>query len=625
MTALAKSKLKQTRNNVNPSDVPNQFEDSEQLFALVRHTENDAWLTLGLMHHLEVLPLTKQLTNLSGNLWARSLGSARAERIEYLLLHEFTRRGYVVPDKERLAKRKAGGPRRAKAAYGGGLVLEPKKGLYDKAVLLLDFNSLYPSIIQEYNICFSTVERQKTGGLNGDEQALAKAEEDRLRREFDDVGGVLLFDLTSCRPHRHNLIALCCTEFENAAEAEAARRKAEIPSLPDSGLSFGVLPTVIQQLVNRRSEVKRLMKAESDKEKRITLNTRQLALKILANSMYGCLGFSNSRFYARPIAALVTHTGREILQDTVNFTQSLGYEVIYGDTDSIMVNTGSSDWDNVQRIGNQIKTEVNKKYKLLEIEIDGVYQMMLLLKKKKYAALMASKGKDGKIHIKKEMKGLDMVRRDWCPLSKEAGEKVLDFILSGEPSDQVVDSIHSYLEDLSAQIRAGKIPLAKYVITKGLNKAVHDYPNGDSQPHLQVAKQMLKQGKSVNPGDHIPYVICTDPAGTSTETSGKSVAKRAKHPLDIAEDASQGVGADRVDLEWYISMQLLPPIGRLCEPIQSTSLADIARSLGLNASKYEARYTALTGEQDRMNFDSIFGNRGDDDEAFKVCPALHNA
>lgn len=75
------------------------------------------------------------------------------------------------------------------------------------------------------------------------------------------------------------------SEFENAAEAEEARRKAEIPALPDSGQPFGVLPTVIQQLVRRRGVVKRLMNAETDAEKRTTLNTRQLALKILANSM----------------------------------------------------------------------------------------------------------------------------------------------------------------------------------------------------------------------------------------------------------------------------------------------------------------------------------------------------
>ena len=63
------------------------------------------------------------------------------------------------------------------------------------------------------------------------------------------------------------------------------------------------------------------------------LNLRQLALKLTANSMYGCLGFSASRFYAQPIAALVTAMGRETLQRTVDLAQtSIGLEVIYGNS-----------------------------------------------------------------------------------------------------------------------------------------------------------------------------------------------------------------------------------------------------------------------------------------------------
>ncbi|RLU18009.1 hypothetical protein DMN91_010250 [Ooceraea biroi] len=107
---------------------------------------------------LNVLPLALQITCLAGNILSRTLLGGRAERNEYLLLHAFHLKDYITPDKKLERKlRDDDGSRRKAAAYAGGLVLDPKKGFYDKLVLLMDFNSLYPSIIQEYNLCFTTV------------------------------------------------------------------------------------------------------------------------------------------------------------------------------------------------------------------------------------------------------------------------------------------------------------------------------------------------------------------------------------------------------------------------------------------------------------------------------------
>jgi DNA polymerase alpha subunit A len=99
----------------------------------------------------------------------------RSERNEFLLLHAFSEKNFIVPDKQYGKKpvqqvdefdmddtvsgqqQKKGAAGKRKPAYTGGLVLEPRIGFYDKLILLMDFNSLYPSIIQEYNICFTTV------------------------------------------------------------------------------------------------------------------------------------------------------------------------------------------------------------------------------------------------------------------------------------------------------------------------------------------------------------------------------------------------------------------------------------------------------------------------------------
>ena len=103
------------------------------------------------------------------------MNGGRAERNEYILLHEFHRLKYICPDKT--WGKKSAVAMKAEAEdgdgattthkskrdkYKGGLVFEPKRGLWDKYILVMDFNSLYPSIIQEYNIDFTTVEPVET-------------------------------------------------------------------------------------------------------------------------------------------------------------------------------------------------------------------------------------------------------------------------------------------------------------------------------------------------------------------------------------------------------------------------------------------------------------------------------
>lgn len=563
LTALSRNLLGELRVEVNSADIKSRFLSSQKLLEMIQHTESDAWLAMRLASYLAVLPLTRQLAELSGSLWSKALLNQRAQRIEYLLLHEFHNNKFILPDKMSAKEKAAAAPDGSASKkggkgpqYAGGLVLEPKKGLYDRYILLLDFNSLYPSIIQEYNICFTTVERPEEEGV------MAK--------------------------------------------------------LPDSSGEKAPLPRVIGALVERRRRVKDMIKGERDSVKKEQLNIRQQALKLLANSMYGCLGFSNSRFYAKSLAELITSQGREILQSTVELVQgNIGRTVIYGDTDSIMVDTSTDQLADVIALGHIIKKEVNKRYRLLEIEMDGVFKRMLLLKKKKYAAIKIERGADGKEIEVVEAKGLDMVRRDWCPLAKQASQFCLDQILSGKPKEEVVGAIHEHLANLGNSVREGTVPLNKYVVTKQLTKRPEDYPDAKNQPHVQVALRRRAAGKrdGVMPGETIPYIMCSETAEDGT-TLEQSLAERARSPEEISSSA----GKLKVDTDYYISQQVFPVICRLVAPIEGTDAAHIAESLGMDASKFKATGLHATLNPTEALENALSGL--DDDDRFKDCAPL---
>uniref|UniRef100_I3KAC7 DNA polymerase n=1 Tax=Oreochromis niloticus TaxID=8128 RepID=I3KAC7_ORENI len=540
LTELTAQVLKTERITVPQEDIKNLYSDSPHLLYLLELTWTDAKLILQIMCELNVLPLALQITNIAGNVMSRTLMGGRSERNEFLLLHAFHEKDYIVPDKPSFKKAQletaegeddvdAGkGKRKKKAAYAGGLVLDPKVGFYDKFVLLLDFNSLYPSIIQEFNICFTTVQRE--------------AQNSQKKKEVED-------------------------------EPE------EIPEIPDPNLEMGILPKEIRKLVERRKQVKGLMKQQDiNPDLYLQYDIRQKALKLTANSMYGCLGFSYSRFYAKPLAALVTHKGREILMHTKDMVQKMNLEVIYGDTDSIMINTNSKCLDEVFKLGNKVKAEVNKLYKLLEIDIDGVFKSLLLLKKKKYAALVVEPNGEGRFSVKQELKGLDIVRRDWCDLAKECGNYVIGQILSDQSRDVIVENIQKHLVELGEKVASGDIPLNQYEIHKALTKDPQDYPDKKSLPHVHVALWINSQGgRRVKAGDTISYLICKD--GSNLPASQRAYALEQ---LQKQENLT-------LDTQYYLAQQIHPVVSRICDPIEGIDGVLVASWLGLDPSQFRAQ------------------------------------
>ena len=462
-----------------------------------------------IVKRLNIIPLTKELTNIAGNLWIRSLQNQRAERNEMFLIHEFYSKGYIYPDKTELKfENKAD---KKKNQYSGGKVLEPISGLYDKIVILLDFNSLYPSIIREHNICFTTVQRSKSEDM----------------KDNNDPGTIT------------------------------------------DGLPEGILPGIIGRLVEQRRQVKYVMKSEQNPSKLKQLDIKQTALKLTANSMYGCLGFKSSRFYARAIASLITQIGRNILERTVKLAKdSLNLEVIYGDTDSIMIHTGLDDVDSAIKKGQELKSLVNKQFKKLEIELDGVFKTMLLVKKKKYAALRIENGA-----LKREIKGLDMVRRDWCDLSRNLSGKVLDIILSGNGKEDSAEKIKAEVESFYKNLDSKG--LSEFIITKQLTKTIDKYKDAQTLPHVQVAIRLEKQYNKSLLKHFIPYVIC--------EGESNSVAARAYHPDEI-KSANNTLGIDK---KWYITQQVIPPLSRLIAPINLIKIEEIVDLLGEDPLKYK--------------------------------------
>ncbi|KAG0235930.1 DNA-directed DNA polymerase delta [Actinomortierella wolfii] len=391
--------------------------------------------------------------------------------------------------------------------YEGATVIEPRRGYYDVPIATLDFASLYPSIMMAHNLCYTTL-------LTRD--IIQKC---NLVKDVDYI----------ITPN-------------NDAFVTAQKRK-------------GLLPIILEDLLSARKRAKADLKKETDPFKRAVLDGRQLALKISANSVYGFTGATVGKLPCLQISSSVTAYGRVMIERTkqeveARYTVENGYshtaEVIYGDTDSVMVKFGVKTLEEAMELGKDAAEYVTTKFiKPIKLEFEKVYFPYLLINKKRYAGLYWTNPNK---YDKMDTKGIETVRRDNCRLV----QSVIDTCLRKILIDRDVIGAQEYTKQIIADLLQNKIDMAQLVITKALSKT--DYAN--KQAHVELAERMRARDAGSAPalGDRVAYVIIKGSKGTAAYD-------KSEDPLYVLENNIP------IDTKYYLDNQLSKPLLRIFEPI----------------------------------------------------------
>lgn len=504
---VSKQMLNETKHDVAYKDMERLWngtkKDTERL---IEYARNDSHLNLSLIIKKGLLDKFIEICKISGSLLQDSFGG-QTSRIETMILHEFKKRDFVMPSKPykgQMIKRN-----KEKELLKGATVLEPVKGLHtDGCILVLDFKSLYPSIMRTFNISPDTV----------------------------------LVDDTKVEKHKSPTGA----------------------SFVNETVRSGVFPDLLNQLMTARRNAKKEMKKAKGDLRRV-LNARQLALKDISNSFYGYTGYARARLFMLDVANAITGYGRENIEKTKKFVNDkFGLEIVYGDTDSIFVKTRDTNLDNAKRLGEEISKYVTEELPgVLELEFEKVYRTFLILTKKRYVGWCFRYEDGWRDEI--EMRGIETVRRDWCPLVSELLLDVINIIMKEGDVQKAMKIVKDCIENL----KSGKIDIEKLTVIKGITKAPESYDG--VLPHIELAKKLTIRNPQEPPrmGDRIGFVIIKGNQMLSKRAEDPSYAK--EHALDI-------------DADYYIHNQILPPIERIFSSINITKqeLMGLGRQVSLD-------------------------------------------
>ncbi len=430
---------------------------------------------------MEFLPLYEELARLTASTLYNVVRMSTSQIVEWKLILEAFRAGKVVPRKPKEEEVQ----RRLMHSYEGAFVKEPVPGLHER-IAVLDFRSLYPTIIISHNVDPDTV------------------------------------NAPYCRP-------------EEAYVSPAGHYFCKEPK--------GLLPRMLEDVLRERFALKDQMKRmdKKDPQYRVVF-AKQQALKIVANSAYGYLGFARARWYSRECAEAITAWARKYIKDVMKMAEEFGFRVIYGDTDSVFVVIPEG-WG-LEKVFEFLDMVNSKLPKPMTLEFDGYYVRGIFLTKR--GGRRAAKKKYALIDEKGNLKitGMEYVRRDWAEIAKEVQKRVLELVLGeGKPEEAV-----KYVKKVIDEIRSGKVPKEKLIIYTQIRRDLDRYEARG--PHVAAAMKAMRRGVKIEPGTIIGYIITK---------RGKSISDKA----ELAAFVEEG----DYDPEYYINNQVLPAVMPILEEL----------------------------------------------------------
>ena len=437
------------------------------------YCRQDCKLVLDLMEKLEVLPSVWEMAKITCTAPEDILFRGQQLKVYTQLVMKANECGFLVEDRV-----EAGEQDEDDEGYQGATVVEPTPGYYLDPIFCLDFASLYPSLMRTKNLSPECFVRDT----------------DRPAPEVNEI----------------------------------KVRDGVVHRFVKGSVHEGMLPRILEQLLGERRRVKRLMEVEPDPRVRALLNSKQLALKISANSVYGACGATRGRLSCRECAEATTAAGREAIDFTCKYVSDKpGFQIIYGDTDSAFMRIPRECHDDAVaelfRMGEKLAAEVTEAIAALmpgernyiKLEFEKILHPLVLYKKKRYAGLCAE---DPSKPPKVVAKGLELVRKDACQLVKTAQRRVIDLLLK----ERDVHGARCVM--LAALQGVLQVPLGGPFAAIKQSKALRaSYKDESSQVHCVVRDLMKARETGSEPrvGDRVEFVVV---ASTSSRVVDKAEA-----------------------------------------------------------------------------------------------------